>query len=320
MPRGQSFASYIEWEYFGHDWEIDTLELSESLPQGVEKAEVWRNEHYELKAKLSGTIEGSHIDLHPKVEAGSLIPLFEIKGSDEYSIYDYEIGSCAVGNVLSSEWKDHTSDPPIVGYEAELYCSGARWIVRHGELPKTEWLSEWYLNGPHRPEMYPRGSSTELTERYKRERKLPGNEEDIFEDNKQWGGASFAFVKTDGLSFLVQHTPMDLGPSWSKCLSIEYRPVWGGIPEPNVREAIAAITSFLMGRELVNVGHTGFAADGRSISQVALNPRKDNLVSLCQREAALRPVETDTSDYLEASNPSLSSWCPAISPYRENSD
>jgi hypothetical protein len=96
------------------------------------------------------------------------------------------------------------------------------------------------------------------------------------------------------LSFLVQHTPRDLGPSWSKCLSIEYRPVWGGIPEPNIREAIAAITSFLMGRELVNVGHTRFAADGRSISQVALNPRKDNLVFLCQREAALRPVETDT--------------------------
>jgi hypothetical protein len=220
LPHGQSLASYIEWEDFGHNWEIETLEPSESLPQGAEKAEVWRNENYELKAKVSGTIEGSHIDLLPKVEVGSLIPLFEVKGSDEYGICDYEIGSCAVGNILSSEWRDQTSDPPIVGYEAELYCSGARWIVRHGDIPKTEWLSEWYLNGPHRPEMYPRSSVTELTERYKRERKLPGNEEDIFEDSKQWGGASFAFVETDGLSFLVQHTPRNLGPSWSNTVPV----------------------------------------------------------------------------------------------------
>ncbi len=71
MPRGQTLLSYIEWEDFGHNWKIDTLEPSESLPQGAEKAEVWRNENYELKAKISGTIEGSHIDIHPKVEAGS---------------------------------------------------------------------------------------------------------------------------------------------------------------------------------------------------------------------------------------------------------
>lgn len=293
MPRGQELESYVEWEDFERKWKIETLEPSESLPRGAETAEVWRNENYELKAKVSGTIEGSHIDIRPKVEVGSLIPLFEIKGSDEYGTCDYEIGSCTVGNILTSKWKEQTSDPPIFDYEADLFSSGARWIARYGDLAETEWLSEWYLNGPRRPVMYPRGSITELTEQYKRKRELPGNKEDWFEESKQIGGAHFAFVETDSLSFLVQHTPRNLGPSWSKCLSIEYRPVWGGIPGINIREAIAAITSFLMGRELVNVGHTRFAADGRPISQVALNPQKDNLVSMCQREDELRPVEID---------------------------
>jgi hypothetical protein len=123
---------------------------------------------------------------------------------------------------------------------------------------------------------------------------LPGNEEGNFEEIKQLGGPRFAFVETDGLSFLVQHTPKNLGPSWAECLSIEYRPIWGGIPNANVREAIAAITSFLLGRDLVNVGHTRFAADGLPISQVARNPQKDNLVSLCQREDGRTPVEIDT--------------------------
>jgi len=142
------------------------------LPQGAESAEVWRNENYELKAKVSGTIEDSHIDIHPEVETGSLIPLFEIKGSDEYSFWDYEIGSCAVGNVLASEWRDQTSDPPIVTYEAELFTSGARWTARHGDLGETEWLSEWYLNGPHRPMLYSRGRITELTERSSNRRRI----------------------------------------------------------------------------------------------------------------------------------------------------
>jgi hypothetical protein len=113
LPRGQGLVSYIEWEDFGHKWKIETLEPSEWLPQGAEKAEVWRNENYELKAKVSGTIEGSHIDIHSEVEVGALMPLFAIKGSNEYGFWDYEIGSCAVGNVLSSKWKEQTSDPPI---------------------------------------------------------------------------------------------------------------------------------------------------------------------------------------------------------------
>jgi hypothetical protein len=54
LPRGQTLLSYIEWEDFGHNWKIDTLESSESLPQGAEKAEVRRNEDYQLKAKVSG--------------------------------------------------------------------------------------------------------------------------------------------------------------------------------------------------------------------------------------------------------------------------
>ncbi len=295
MARGPTLLSYIEWEHFGGRWKIDKLELSKTLPKGAERVEVWRDEDYELKAKVAGTIEGTVVDIHPEVEPGSLIPLFEIKGSDKYGFVDYEIGSCVVGNVLSSEWKDQSSDRPVIGYEAEILSSGARWKSRHANESETEWLSEWYLNGPHQQSIYPRGTVAELTERYQRKRKLPGNEEEVFEDTKSMSGMrNLAFVQTTGLSFLVQHAPKDLGPSWSECLSIEYRPAWGGIPDATDREAIGALVGFLVGRELINVGHTRFAADGRPISQVALSPRKDNLVSLCQRSTGLRPVEIDT--------------------------
>jgi hypothetical protein len=84
--------------------------------------------------------------------------VFEINGSDEWGTIDYEIGSCVVGNVLSSEFKARDTDLPIVDYEADLLSLGARWTSRHGDSTEVEWLSEWYLNGPHHPWMYPRGS------------------------------------------------------------------------------------------------------------------------------------------------------------------
>src|SRR3954447_17159008 len=100
LPRGQTLVSYIEWEEFEHSWKIDKLEPSESLPQGAAKAEVWRNESYQLKAKIAGTIESSYVDIHPKVETGALIPVFEINGSDEWGATDYEIGSCVAHTTL----------------------------------------------------------------------------------------------------------------------------------------------------------------------------------------------------------------------------
>jgi hypothetical protein len=254
LAKDPTLISYIEWEHFSSAWKIEKLEPSEDLPRGAEKAEVWRDENYELKAKVAGTIEGTKIDIHPRGEPGSLIPLFELKGSDEYDILDYEIGSCAIGEILSSEWKDADRNPPVVGYEAEILSSGARWNNRHANASETEWLSEWYLNGPRHPFIYHRGSVTRLEEKYERERELPGNEKDVFEETKSISGARFAFVQAEGLSFLVQHTPNNLGPSWSECLSIEYRPVWRGVPHSADREAIGALVSFLVHDQATSCG------------------------------------------------------------------
>jgi hypothetical protein len=82
LSNGPTLVSDIEWEHYGGKWTIGELKPSKALPRGAEKVEVWRSEDYGLKAKLSGTIEGEMIDLHPPVELGSLIPLFEIEGSD----------------------------------------------------------------------------------------------------------------------------------------------------------------------------------------------------------------------------------------------
>jgi len=45
LPRGQTLVAYIEWEDFEQRWTLYTLGSSDSLQQGAERAEVWRDEN-----------------------------------------------------------------------------------------------------------------------------------------------------------------------------------------------------------------------------------------------------------------------------------
>lgn len=131
--------------------------------------------------ELRDVLELSFRDLLP-VRAGrpEVAPLGVGEDQDGVGVWgtiDYEIGSCAVGNILSTEWKNRDTDPPIVGYEADLFSLGPRWTSRHSDPTEAKWLSEWYLNGPHRPRMYPRGSVTKLVDAWHRQAAItPGRQ------------------------------------------------------------------------------------------------------------------------------------------------
>lgn len=297
MADENTLVSYIEWDSFGRGWKLKTLKPSESLPPGAEKAEVWRNDEYALRAKISGKMIGSTVGILPEVKAGELIPLMDVQGSDDIGFAEYKIGPCIVGNILSSGWADRDADPPVVNYEAELVTQRAEWKNPHRHASEAEWLSEWYLNGPH-DVIYPRGGVTELIERYERKRELPEGGSDSFDWEKRMSGVSFAFVSTPDFNFVVQHVPKELGPSWSECVMIEYRPKWGGIPESNTREAIATVVGFLLGKQLVNVGHATFDSDGYPLEKVAINPTKKNLVAIC-KDTEYRFVKLGVADAAE---------------------
>jgi hypothetical protein len=289
--------SSLEWEDFVDSWKIDSLESSEFLPPGAERIEVWREENYDLKAKIVGSVapQDHLLQLHPEEEPGSAVALFELKGSGTHDILNYELGSCAIGPVLSSEWRDKEADPPVITYEAELITSAARLENRYRDPFETEWLTEWYLNAPQDQYiLYDRSSLTKLEGRYVRRRNLPINQEESFEASTVVSGTRLAFVETSKLNFLIQQVPKEFRPPWSECLAIEYRPKWGEVPSVEDRKSIAALVGFLMGRELINIGYTRFDKAGYPMEKVALHPRKDNLIALCQQSSSLKPTETNT--------------------------
>ncbi len=223
MAAENNIIASIEWQDFQRPWKIDTLAEPESLPPGAEAVEVWREEDYKVKAKITGTIADSTDRLHPETRSGTSLPQFVLRGSGAHGILDYEVGPGAIGNLVTVDWKDQEANPPTVDYEMEFLTSRARWSNRYRDPSETKWFTEWYLNGPREPFIYPRGGVARVTERYERERKLGDEESDSFEHTNTIGGVSFAFIETADLCFVVQQVPGSYGPSWSECLSIEYR-------------------------------------------------------------------------------------------------
>ena len=270
------YLSRIEWEGLQGKWEIEDLKESPILPSGSRKIEVWRDEQYKIKAKVTGTPTDALGGMFPEyAEPGTIVPHFEVNGSDLYGRIDYKLSNCAVKSTLL---RGNES------FEAGLITHRVRRSFLKRECAETAWLTKWYLNAYRRNTslLYPRSVKRELKEEYRKEREFLG--EDItFEGYRKGALGLCAFVETPDVSFVVQPVPNELGPPWSKCLGIEYRHEWGGVPDADDRKVIASVLSFLMGRPLVGVGYTTFDGRGHAVEQVAINPSAGNLVAMCQR-------------------------------------
>jgi hypothetical protein len=202
------------------------------------------------------------------------VPSFEVRGSAMHGAVGYELNNCTMRRVSVTGGK---------AFEGHLTTYHVRKTFPQREPPKKKaWLAEWYLNGYHGSALvYPRLVHTEFREEYRKRREFL--DEDVAFEGAWWESTRpCAFVETADFGFVLQPIPEELGPSWSKCMSIEYRENLGGIPEPEVREAIAAVVSFVMGRPLVSVGHTVFDAHGHPVEQVTKSPVEDNVVAMCQ--------------------------------------
>jgi hypothetical protein len=69
---------------------------------------------------------------------------------------------------------------------------------------------------------------------------------------------------------------------WSKCVGIEYRQEWGGIPASDEREAIADLVGFVVGRRLLFVSHTELGDDLQPTRASAVPPNTIHAETLCR--------------------------------------
>lgn len=281
--------SRIEWESFNNKIEVKKIEKSKLIPEGAETLEIWRDESYKLQGKIIGSNDG--LDLFHREDknkvAGTIVPSFEIEGSDYYGLKSYKLSHCYI--VSSSTKAINLDSKPQDNFEIKLKPYRVEKHQNSGE--KVDWLIEWYINGPSGNFIFPRLTEREIKEEYIRKR-YDFEERSFSGANKSEVKNDFAFIELGDFNFIIQVVPKHFGPSWSNNIAIEYREEWGGIPREEDREAIREIVSFILGKQLLNVGYSTFNDMGYPINEVAIDPWGDNIVSKC-KEPSLFPIMID---------------------------
>ena len=293
------FISKLEWEGLQNKLEVQTQVVSEFLPSGSEKIEIYRDDAYQIKAKLYGKADDENdlnewIDKWNQSGTGNFIIPLDFEISDE--IWIYELNHCFFSSAKSfpRSKKQDGLRQDFLEFEANFSVSSLYLkYAESSDIGSSGWLTEWYLNAPER-EFHTRLTKRALSIKYERER-LDLEKSDFDFPDKETTALDYTFIELENLKFLIQAVPKHLTPEWSYCLGIEYREEWGGVPEASDREAIAEIISFVSGCQLLNVGFTKFSKSGYSIEEFTRNPPYSlghNLITLCQK-IALPPVRLE---------------------------
>jgi hypothetical protein len=140
---------------------------------------------------------------------------------------------------------------------------------------ETTRLTDWFLNGPKLQEVYSERTEREIYVQRKRRRSGLRSGIDTIQHDGPWRASyahDFVRIRYDRNAFVLHAVPKDAGVPWSNCVGIEFRKDWGGIPTREVREKIADLAGFVVGRRLLFIGHTEFGNDGVYTARSAVPP------------------------------------------------
>lgn len=290
MAKIIDYFGHLEWEILQNKFQIESIENNPNLPKNIQKIELWRNDNYTIQAKLIST--GDDIfrrGLDKEVINGELIDKFTIKGKTSSDL-KVELHNCFIKRVKSS-WNGSSKESNL-----DVDISTTRIEVNYSHESETHWLTDWYLNGSNI--LLPRGTNREITLSYKRLRNDFGQIKTEYTNDYFYGGVDFAYINADQIKFLLTKVKDNIGPSWSHNFGIEYRKEFDFLPTLEQRKAISEIVSFILGKQLINVGCTKYGYDGKLIERSAISP-KDNIVTLCHKSSR-EPIDISNSSKIQS--------------------
>jgi len=274
------YLARIEWEPCSSPIEIAAPSLPSWLSPGCRKLTLRRNGDYRLVAELQGQVDqpaswGKYEDeLVAEYPPGSIAMagrtahiVSEVQAA-ELSICPHGDSHITFGGDLNGSWNAF--------HKVYGYSSGELAGKSTGIDLKPCWMTEWYLNAP-KDFVFPRTTRRSTTTTYGRERRA-GLPTTFSGPTTEPLKHDYARVTIGNLDFIVHLVPSELCPSWSRGLGIEYAP---GTPPPDTRRAIEEIVSFVLGRRLMRVGCTTFAADGFPVSTECVDPWAINIRAVC---------------------------------------
>ncbi len=281
-----SYIPQVEWEGLQEPYAITSVDGTPATP-GAERIDVWRDEAYGIRGKLTGT---GHEGLAAQTDViiGDFVTGVTLTGWNEATnMKRHDDGEL---EVVTRRWVYELLDCHILdrsthwakGEPETFACNLSPYGVRRAARPPVEptRLTDWYLNGPHADKIYPGAIGRELAEEY---RKTAFGSDAVYPvlSMRQEESGGYGLVEYGGGRFLVYATPRGCGPSWSHNIGIEFRDEWGGIPDEERRIAIGEIVAFVVGRRLIHVGSTAFDGSGWPVAEVSYDPWGNNVAAVC---------------------------------------
>ncbi|MCL2141337.1 MAG: hypothetical protein FWH46_00420 [Methanimicrococcus sp.] len=291
----EDYWKHCNWEILAEPIEIlepfdfeNYYEKYKTPLEWISSIKIKRNKQYKISAIARGFTPLSArgftllpFDQQKEGEVGKLIEYVSIKGTKGSSTV--ELNPCYVEspeqqhNLLKDTTKNKAS---ITTYKIKKY--------NNNDKISKKVLKEWYINAPHSPR-YLVDNACEEIKNVRICKK--GNIEDRYERD---GGGFYHTIhlKYEHFEFIITPIKDHFEPTWSKKISIEYREDLGGIPDENIREAIAEFFGFLIGKKVSLIGHTYYDDKGSTIEAMACNPNIFNIHNECSKpEIDLIPMK-----------------------------
>jgi hypothetical protein len=228
-------------------------------------------------AVLEGKVEPSTWRAHHEArQEGSPPGTIRLAGN-EVALDDgsHRLVMCLDGNA-SVTWGGDSHGSWRSVHEVYGYAWKAAFLPA-GSNRDPSWLTDWFLNGP-KDLILRRCTSRSASTKYIRKRG-DNPPAEFAGPTTEPGELDHVHVTSGSLDFLVHLVPAELCPGWSRGVGIEYRAPC--IPNESTRQAVEEIVSFAIGRRLMRVGSTSFAADGLPLGGECTNPWGSNIPSIC---------------------------------------
>ena len=277
MKLDYLFSSYL-WETIE-----DTREFSGTItcdstyaPIEVEKnirvIQVGRDEKYNLYVNAEGLVASSSI-IHEinEVPSGKIL-----NGGTIVCNTDFE-GVVTLRHCISKGYTMHYKTNGEREFEAPFLVYEINWNRKYEE-EKADTLIEWYLNGVKDSLLFCDVSN--VNDKVSRKILRVGLEVHDLCDVQEQYSTDCVYIEFNDTGVLVRKVAKECGPAWSNNIALEYRNIYGRIPDKEEREKIAELLGFLMGRHLILVGDTAYCKDV-VIESNMYHPHSKNTVAEC---------------------------------------
>lgn len=271
------YIDYKEWELLLNSLTIDDISLPGKINGNIRKIEISRDNLYKIKAFIEGETTGFSNIRNDELKPGELIEGIELKVTKHSGLIQYILESCYIGGT-NTTYNPYENKYIFIGdlitYQIKEICSNNKIDVH----------IDWFLNGPRQSFIFTRATERVVTKTFNKTR-FSVDERDKGSANpfeSVSSGCDFAFINTKEFKFIVSLVPKHYSPDWSEKIAIEYRNEWG-IPSEETKRAISELVSFILGKQLLQVGSTKLDENENIVERCANSPWGDNVIAECQR-------------------------------------